>query len=107
MGAYTVGKKIRNFIWNLQWYISYYIAVLYQKCWWTANIPIVEESWMDLLWWLCKVTYPEPVADEHIPASMIEVIRGRMGVPEEEFYGKLKKIHEDAEREKVGLPPKD
>ena len=90
---------------NLRILLSFIAAEVYQRSWRVMYLPVISTLWMDLWWWLCRTLYPEEVAEGCMAPTMVEVIRRRMGVSEEEFWGEIEKVKQDSEREEVGLPP--
>jgi hypothetical protein len=90
---------------DLRCWLSYQVAKLYQNSWPVLHIPF-GGFWMDLLWHLSNCLSPFPTEEGCLNPVMVEVIRERMGISQEEFNQKIEEIHSDNERKSLGLPPR-
>jgi len=90
---------------ELKCYLAYHMAKLYQKSWPILSVPVIGEPIMTLLWKISDFISPFPTMEGCLNPIMLEVIRERMGIPDEEFNQKLEEIRKNSEREELGLPP--
>lgn len=85
--------------------LSYWVAKAYQNSWRVLDIPF-GELWMNFLWHLSDWLSPFPTAEGYLNPIMVEVIRERMGISQEEFNAKIEEVSSEEERKQLGLPPK-
>ena len=85
---------------------AYQVAKLYQNSHPVLAIPLMGNLVMDFLWHLSDWISPFPTAEGCLNPVMLEVLRERMGISQEEFNKKIEEIKKDREREELGLPHK-
>lgn len=92
---------------ELRYRLSRQIAKLYQISSPVLWVPIIGNIVMDFLWHFSDWVSPFETPEGCLNPVMLEVIRERMGISQEEFNSKLQEIREEDERKELGLPPKN
>ena len=91
---------------NKRYWMAHQVARLYQNSHPILVVPFIGDLVMDFLWHLSDWVSPFPTIEGCLNPVMVEVIRERMGIPQEELNEKIEEIREDDEREELGLPLK-
>lgn len=91
---------------DLRCWVAYQIAKLYQNCDPILRVPILGDFIMDCLWHLSGWVSPFETQEGCLNPVMLEVMRERMEIPQEEFNEKLNEIKREREREELELPSK-